>query len=68
MLSETLIDSIFDTVEQHKHRVKLDRIASLVNWRNASNQVGYGSVSSRPEEERKPLKAVAGTRGGSRRR
>jgi UDP-sulfoquinovose synthase len=68
LLSETLIDSIFDTVQQHKHRVKLDRIASLVNWRNASNQVGYGSVSSKPEEDRKPLKAVAGTRGASRRR
>jgi hypothetical protein len=48
--------------------VKLDRIASLVNWRNASNQVGYGSISSKPEEDRKPLKAVAGSRTASRRR
>jgi UDP-sulfoquinovose synthase len=68
LLSETLIDSIFDKVEQYKHRVKLDRIEALVNWRSASNQVGYGSTSSKPSEERKPLKAVAGTRASSRRR
>ena len=45
LLSETLIDSIFDKVDEHKHRVKLDRIEALVNWRSAKNQVGYGSVS-----------------------
>ena len=47
LLSETLIDSIFDKVEEHKHRVKLDRIEALVNWRSARNQVGYGSVSTK---------------------
>jgi UDP-sulfoquinovose synthase len=68
LLSETLIDSIFDTVDHYKHRVKLDRIEALVNWRSASNQVGYGSVSSKGAEERKPLKVLAGARGSSRRR
>jgi len=47
-LSETLIDSVFDKVEEYKHHVKLDRIEALVNWRSASNQVGYGSVSAKP--------------------
>jgi len=60
-LSETLIDSIFDKVNQYKHRVLLDRIEALVNWRNTRNQVGYGSISNSAAEERppKPLKAAA---------
>ncbi len=59
-LSETLIDSIFDKVNQYKHRVLLDRIEALVNWRNTRNQVGYGSISNSTAEERppKPLKAA----------
>jgi UDP-sulfoquinovose synthase len=51
LLSEVLIDSIFDKVEHYKHRVKQDRIDALVKWRNISNAVGYGSMSSAPEEQ-----------------
>jgi len=51
LLSEVLIDSIFDKVEHFKHRVKTDRIDALVKWRQISNAVGYGSMSSAPEAE-----------------
>ena len=46
LLSDVLIDSVLDKVEQFKHRVKKDRITALVNWRNASNAVGYGAIAS----------------------
>ncbi|MGO8804853.1 MAG: hypothetical protein ACLQSH_17215, partial [Candidatus Binatus sp.] len=65
LLSEVLIDSIFDKVEHFKHRVKLDRIDALVNWRRISNAVGYGSMSSPAapaEPEPKPKARVSGTR------
>jgi UDP-sulfoquinovose synthase len=51
LLSDTLIDSVLDKVEHYKHRVKKDRIAALVNWRNISNAIGYGSISSASESE-----------------
>ena len=65
LLSEVLIDSIFDKVEHFKHRVKMDRIDALVNWRRISNAVGYGSMSSPAEPaetEPKPEARVSGTR------
>jgi len=45
LLSETLIDSMFDKIEQHKHRINLDCIPAQVNWRNPRNRVGYGGTS-----------------------
>ena len=39
-LLRVLIDSIFDKVEQFKHRVKLDCIHALVNSRRISNALG----------------------------
>jgi UDP-sulfoquinovose synthase len=55
LLSDTLIDSVLDKVEHYKHRVKKDRIEALVNWRNTSNAIGYGSVTAKQEEpEPKP--------------
>jgi UDP-sulfoquinovose synthase len=60
LLSDTLIDSVLDKVEHYKHRVKKDRIAALVNWRNTSNAIGYGSMSSSPEEpEAKPKAQIS---------
>ncbi|HEV2170888.1 MAG TPA: NAD-dependent epimerase/dehydratase family protein [Candidatus Binatus sp.] len=59
LLSDTLIDSVLDKVEHYKQRVKKDRIAALVNWRNTSNAVGYGSVSSAPEAEEVEAKPKA---------
>jgi UDP-sulfoquinovose synthase len=68
LLSNVLIDSVLDKVEQYKHRVKKDRIAALVNWRRTTNQVGYGATASKddqagaePVSERKPA-ARAGRR------
>jgi UDP-sulfoquinovose synthase len=51
LLSDTLIDSMLDKVEKYKHRVKTDRIEALVNWRNISNAIGYGSMSPASEGE-----------------
>jgi len=51
LLSDTLIDSVLDKVEHYKHRVKKDRIQALVNWRNTSNAIGYGSMSPKDEVE-----------------
>jgi UDP-sulfoquinovose synthase len=68
LLSETLIDSIFDKVEQYKDRVKLDRIEALVNWRSANNQVGYGSISAIGASESESVKTVAAARASSRSR
>jgi UDP-sulfoquinovose synthase len=65
MLSETLIDSVFDKVEHYKHRVKKDRIEALVNWRRTSNAIGYGSMSASEEQaepEQKPKARRSGTR------
>jgi UDP-sulfoquinovose synthase len=59
LLSETLIDSVLDKVEHYKHRVRKDRIAALVNWRQTSNAVGYGSISSAPEAEEAESKPKA---------
>jgi UDP-sulfoquinovose synthase len=63
LLSDTLIDSVLDKVEHYKHRVKKDRIAALVNWRNTSNAIGYGSMSSSSEEpEAKPKAQISRAR------
>jgi len=66
LLSNVLIDSILDKVEQHKHRVKKDRIAALVNWRRTSNAVGYGASSSeagrKDEALPKPKARISGAR------
>ena len=63
LLSDTLIDSVLDKVEHYKHRVKKDRIAALVNWRNISNAIGYGSISSASEEpEAKPKAQISRAR------
>jgi UDP-sulfoquinovose synthase len=63
LLSDTLIDSVLDKVEHYKHRVKKDRIAALVNWRNTSNAIGYGSMSSASEEpEAKPKAQISRAR------
>jgi UDP-sulfoquinovose synthase len=65
LLSDTLIDSVLDKVEHYKHRVKKDRIEALVNWRNISNAVGYGSVTSKeeePEPEAKPKPRISRAR------
>jgi UDP-sulfoquinovose synthase len=66
LLSDTLIDSVLDKVEHYKHRVKKDRIAALVNWRNTSNAIGYGSMSPAPEDsaetEAKPKARLSGAR------
>ncbi|MGA6974625.1 MAG: NAD-dependent epimerase/dehydratase family protein [Candidatus Binatus sp.] len=65
LLSDTLIDSVLDKVEKYKHRVKKDRIEALVNWRNISNAVGYGSVTSKeeePEPEAKPKPRISRAR------
>ena len=50
LLSNVLIDSVLDKVEQYKHRVKKDRIAALVNWRRTTNAVGYGASSSKEDQ------------------
>jgi UDP-sulfoquinovose synthase len=63
LLSDTLIDSVLDKVEHYKHRVKKDRIAALVNWRNISNAIGYGSMSSALEDpEAKPKARISRAR------
>jgi UDP-sulfoquinovose synthase len=65
LLSDTLIDSVLDKVEHYKHRVKKDRIEALVNWRNISNAVGYGSVTAKeeePEPEAKPKPRISRAR------
>jgi len=49
LLSNVLIDSVLDKVEQYKHRVKKDRIAALVNWRRTTNAVGYGASSAKED-------------------
>ena len=54
LLSDTLIDSVLDKVEHYKHRVKKDRIEALVNWRNTSNAIGYGSMSAKVESDAEP--------------
>jgi UDP-sulfoquinovose synthase len=59
LLSETLIDSVLDKVERYKHRVRKDRIAALVNWRQTSNAVGYGSMSGAGEGEEAEAKPKA---------
>jgi UDP-sulfoquinovose synthase len=51
LLSNVLIDSVLDKVEQHKHRVKKDRIAALVNWRRTTNAAGYGGSTAAGNEE-----------------
>jgi UDP-sulfoquinovose synthase len=50
LLSNVLIDSVLDKVEQHKHRVKKDRIAALVNWRRTTNAAGYGGSTAADQE------------------
>jgi UDP-sulfoquinovose synthase len=66
LLSDTLIDSVLDKVEKYKHRVKKDRIEALVNWRNISNAIGYGSMSpaseAEAETEAKPKARISGAR------
>ncbi|MFZ2061167.1 MAG: NAD-dependent epimerase/dehydratase family protein [Candidatus Binatus sp.] len=65
LLSDTLIDSVLDKVEHYKHRVKKDRIAALVNWRNTSNAIGYGSISAKEveaEPEPKPKAQISRAR------
>jgi UDP-sulfoquinovose synthase len=62
LLSDTLIDSVLDKVEHYKHRVKKDRIAALVNWRNTSNAIGYGSISSAEDPETKPKAQISRAR------
>jgi UDP-sulfoquinovose synthase len=54
LLSDTLIDSVLDKVEHYKHRVKKDRIQALVNWRNTSNAIGYGSMSAASDDSAEP--------------
>src|ERR1700678_1716404 len=54
LLSDTLIDSVLDKVEHYKHRVKKDRIEALVNWRNTSNAIGYGTMSGKVEGDTEP--------------
>jgi UDP-sulfoquinovose synthase len=54
LLSDTLIDSVLDKVEHYKHRVKKDRIEALVNWRNTSNAIGYGTMSGKVEGDPEP--------------
>ena len=62
LLSNVLIDSVFDKVEQYKHRVKKDRIAALVNWRRTSNAVGYGAGSV-PQEHSSGDDRIGGNGG-----
>ncbi len=64
LLSNVLIDSVLDKVEQHKHRVKKDRIAALVNWRRTNNAVGYGGSSSAGHQEN--AKAESEPKSGAR--
>jgi UDP-sulfoquinovose synthase len=63
-LSDTLIDSVLDKVEKYKGRVKKDRIEALVNWRNTSNAIGYGSIAkeAEPEPESKPKARISRAR------
>jgi len=62
LLSDTLIDSVLDKVEHYKHRVKTDRIEAKVNWRNTSNAIGYGSISSSEPADPKPKARASGAR------
>jgi UDP-sulfoquinovose synthase len=39
LLSTTLIDHLFDVVEQHRDRVDLPAIMPMVNWRDTTNPV-----------------------------
>jgi UDP-sulfoquinovose synthase len=39
LLSTTLIDHLFDVVEQHRDRVDLPAIMPMVNWRETTNPV-----------------------------
>ena len=59
LLSDTLIDSVLDKVEKYKGRVKKDRIEALVNWRNTSNAIGYGSMSAKEAEAEPEVKPNA---------
>jgi UDP-sulfoquinovose synthase len=39
LLSDTLIESLFDVVEQHRHRIELAAMRPVVQWRRQSNPV-----------------------------
>ena len=45
-LSETLITSMFDVAERYKHRVDMDALLPLVNWRRTANQVRPPQIAS----------------------
>src|SRR5271163_412973 len=62
LLSDTLIDSVLDKVEHYKHRVKTDRIEAKVNWRNTSNAIGYGSITSSEPADPKLKARASGAR------
>ena len=64
LLSNVLIDSVLDKVEQYKHRVKKDRIAALVSWRRTTNAVGYGGSSSAGHQAE--AKAASEPKSGAR--
>jgi UDP-sulfoquinovose synthase len=61
LLSDVLIKSIFDKVLQYSDNARPDTIMPRVEWRNASNPVGYppalGAVVS--AEERRPRKRAS---------
>jgi len=65
-LSETLIDSVFDKIEQHKHRIKFDRVPALVNWRNPHNPAGYGDTSIARREPQMEITPAPAFNGGIR--
>ncbi|MDQ3760359.1 MAG: NAD-dependent epimerase/dehydratase family protein [Actinomycetota bacterium] len=45
LLSDTLIDSLFDIVAQHVARVDLSAMRPTVNWRSTSNLPRHGDIS-----------------------
>jgi UDP-sulfoquinovose synthase len=46
LLSDVLLESIFDVVQQYKDRVNVETIKPFVNWRSVRNPSGYASVSA----------------------
>ncbi|HVN64121.1 MAG TPA: NAD-dependent epimerase/dehydratase family protein [Candidatus Binataceae bacterium] len=67
MLSDVLIDSIFDTVDSYKHRIKRDRIAALVEWRQPRNVAGYSATpAEKPGSSATPESSPNARRGNAK--
>jgi UDP-sulfoquinovose synthase len=50
-LTDTLVDSMLDKISEYKHRVRVETIPSLVNWRMTNNPTRYIAPSRRHAEQ-----------------